>query len=274
MGHGTFGLRTREHPCRHRHGTTVHQIDEVREDPQARVQAQGCLQHVLHGGVTSDGGQQQGIDTRPHGLRLALELLERILALKGLRRAGRGAGQDQLSGERQHGLGLGPHEALQGCVALGDPRPLIEQTRGLQKSRHIDLDQLAAQRAGVGDGVVEGLPIDPIIQVGELMAQGHTQTGVGRPVRRGHREGARIGVTGIKGLGHLKDPLGVVCAKGKDRDRVQRAASGHHAAGAQQATTGLEADQLVECRWHPPRAGRVGPQRKADLAQGDGDRRP
>src|ERR1017187_1655336 len=79
---------------------------------------------------------------------------------------------------------------------------------------------------------------------------------------------ARAGLGLIEALRDAAHARGILRAECEDRDRIERTAGRHHAARAQATTTGLQTNEIVECRRNAPGAGRVGTEREAGQPHG------
>src|SRR5258708_39264065 len=69
-------------------------------------------------------------------------------------------------------------------------------------------------------------------------------------------------IAGIKAAGGTPDLMRVMAGAGKDGHTIERPAGRNHAGGAKQASSRLEANQVVESRWDAPRPGGIGAERK------------
>jgi hypothetical protein len=173
-----------------------------------------------------------------------------------------------------HGLRRRRDQRARGEVALGHPRALVEQARGLVERLDIDLDDGCAEagepreRRLVGRSrcaVAEEQPL-----TGKRRADPHCR---GHRAQRAEGARARIGIGGVGAGHHLKRGEGVIHGEREQRDAVERAAGGHDARGRNQPEARLEADDVAQPRRHAAGAGGVAAERERHQAGRHRDRR-
>ena len=198
-----------------RHGdrAQVEQVDEVRVRAQQGVAGDRRLGDL---GRREDGGrgrQQQRVGLLPHARSLGRQLAQAVGGLEGLDRADVASAHDDLAHDRIDGVAVGGDERAHGCVALGDPRTVVEQRPGLGERGEVDLGERPAEcrRArqrvlprrgsvrvaaelelvGAGDRDPRARPRAPR-QRGALRARAPARGSTGRPGRVRRRPRARV----------------------------------------------------------------------------------
>ncbi len=101
-----------------------------------------------------------------------LELIERR---KGIDRAVTRAAEDDLACDGVHGLRRRFDHGTGGDVALGNPRPLVEQARGAIERFHVDLDERGAQAHETGERRLVGLRRVRVAEELALAGHGHAE---------------------------------------------------------------------------------------------------
>ncbi len=170
-----------------------------------------------------------------------------------------------------HSIRIAAQQRLDHDVALGHPRPLVEQLRGLEKRREVDRHALAAKllqlrRCGLEQACV-------VVVAKELQLIGLRYAEAERPVLRSRRAAASAGRSGANmGRRASASPswhAGTTsaarppCVEGQQRDGVERSAGRQHAARAEPAAGRLQPDQVVERGWRADGSGGVGAKREA-----------
>ena len=240
---------------------------------EARIEREGFGRDLCHRVDRRRRRQQQHIGPVPQGLGLAPQHRQPVARLECVGGGIVLAAGDDPAGHREQRFGLPGDQILDRDQTLGDPRAVIEQGTGRAKRPEIGLDAQAAdgfeRRRGGGEEV------RTLAVAIEFESGGRRR---GEPKRRlddlrfgGKPSRKRIG--GVVAGANFENSSGVLAAQGKDRDAIDRAASGHHAAHAEAAAGGLQPDDVVECGRHAPRTGGVGTEREADQARGHRDRR-
>ena len=205
------------------------------------------------------------IDALPDNQSAANEVLQPVLGGKAFGRRGRCAAGDDLPGDREHRLRMLVEELADAHVSFGDPRPLVEQARGFEERREIDLHTHRAKLLQLRHRLREQLFRFGIAEELQLVRPRHAHPATGKAGGQrvaAKRRAAGIGVGGVVPLSHLQDGGGVSRSQRKDGDAVERPARRDHPARAEQPAGRLHAEQVVERRWHAPGAGRIGPEGK------------
>jgi hypothetical protein len=159
-----------------------------------------------------------------------------------------------------HLIGVIPQKGSNGSEALRDPGAFVKQVGSFAKGRKINFESLAAELLdyphrfrvqSLGFFVAEEL---------ELFHSRHAEPEGHIPPRRGVFAGARFtrkGIAGIKTLSRVPDHVRHLASGRQDGDAIERAASGDHARGAEQASRRFQANQIVERRRHAARTRRI-----------------
>ena len=117
-------------PAGHGNCGEIEQIDEVGVVTEVGVEADGFGLHRVDAIDCSRRGCDQHIHRRPGALSGAPQLHQAVLRAKGVRRRRIAAARDDLSRHWVQGIRVVLEEVADGAVALGDPRPLVQKSRG------------------------------------------------------------------------------------------------------------------------------------------------
>ena len=159
---------------------------------------------------------------------------------------------------------------------LRHPRPRIQQFRHRTENRKVDLDPRAAhllQPRHRGLIKFRGFLVAEEL---ELIRSRHAKAKTPASPRRraiSWTRHARIRIARIAALRHPPHRLRIAAVRRKNRNTIERAARRHYARRAEQATRGLQPDQIVERRRNAPRPRRIGAQRKTHQFFGHRHRR-
>ncbi|MCY1403418.1 hypothetical protein D9M71_185980 [compost metagenome] len=260
--------------ARHGHGGIVQQVHEV-----GVVTQFGIAQHRFgfqfgQGHRPADGWSQYAVQAVQQCVALGLERLQAIVCAERLhaidiRRLGQYCAYNW-----QHRLRVLLHQLASHAVALGHPRPFVEQPRGFEEGREVERDGFTPQCLQPFDGLGEQHRALGATEVLQVFAARHAEAerpwlAEGRGVVP-QRVGAAVFVAGVEPGGQGEQLAGFTGAGAEEADAVQCAAGRHHPGRGDQALAGLEPDQVVQRRRHTAGAGRVGAQGKAGHAKGDG----
>jgi hypothetical protein len=207
--------------------------------------------------------------------------LSRVGIGVGIGRAPALGAADDLAQHRQQRLGLLVKEVADGGVALGHPGAVVEQARGVEEEAQVDGHAFAAEFGNAHDRFViqaRGIGVAEEFQIfffrdADLEARRTANTVNTAEVESVPLGPARVWIACVEGGGGMHHGFGIFGIERKDGHRVERAAGRHHAAGRKPAQGRLVADEVVEGRRHAARAGGVGAQRKAAVAQRHGNGR-
>ncbi len=168
----------------------------------------------------------------------------------------------------------GRQQILDHEIALGDPRPLIEQPRRLVERLEVELDQLSAERGPALQRIaVSGFRL-PVAEEDQLSVARHAEAQIrGERRDRAERPVARERIGLVWTRHHGERQRGVVDGQSEYRDAVERAACRHQASSRDHAEARLQPDDVVEHRRHPAAAGGVRAQRQRHESGTDRDRR-
>ena len=122
---------------RHGDGGEIAQIDEIGEGAQPAVRAERIGSHFRKRRAERRGRQQQRIAVAKQKLALRGALRPGMKCVECVHRAPLQAALEDGAGDRVHDFGPPFHDVAQRRAALGDPRPIVEQTGDLQERRDV-----------------------------------------------------------------------------------------------------------------------------------------
>ena len=252
----------------------VEEVHEIGVDAEIAVEHERIGEHLGNGVLAGRRRRYEDISRRPGGFRHAAELSQSILRGKGVRGAERAACGDDPARNRVERLRLTLNQVADGDIALRDPRALVEEPCGSEERRQIDLDQFAAESGDPLDHGMEQLLPCPVAEEFQVHRARNAESRSLHLVWQGDGHiAAREGIGRVEGFDYREDVAGIIRGEREERETVDRAARRHSAARAYQATTGLEADDVVELCRHAPRAGGVGAKGDAHQPRRDRNRR-
>ena len=209
---------------RHGDGGKIEQVDEVRVGAELEFGPSGSSATSSQPRRARRRRYHQHVDAAPQRLGRALQLLQPIKAGERIG-GGKALGPlDDPPRHRMHVFGAAFHEGADGGVALGHPRSLVEQRRGLEKRRHVHVDNLRAellQHSTLARQAAFAAPSPKNLQV---RGARHAETRMGRRRAelaererraRTDRAASRPAITAI-------DRPGIVDGAGEHRDAVER----------------------------------------------------
>ena len=170
--------------------------------------------------------------------------MQRSQAVEAGERLGAGhlpAALDDVPGDRQERVRVALQEVLRHEIPLGEPGPVVEQGRRLEKRAEVDPRDLDPEPLETGKRLVEQTGVALVAEELQLLGARGAKAAE-RPRCFAGGAGERVG--GVESLDHLKDRGAVVAAERKNRDAVERPAGRHHAARADQPAGRLDAHQL------------------------------
>src|SRR6202034_3330656 len=108
-------------------------------------------------------------------LGAAAQLLQTVLRTERVRRTWPGPAVDDLPRDRMYRVRIAAQKPLYHHIALGDPRPLVEQLRGLQKRCEVDDHALTAEPLEMGHGGIEQARIVGVTKKLQLIGTRHAE---------------------------------------------------------------------------------------------------
>ncbi|MNF96202.1 hypothetical protein D3C84_789840 [compost metagenome] len=139
----------------HGDGGVIEQVHEVGVVAQFRVAQYRFGRQFRQGHRAADGWGEHAIESVQRLVAQGLQGLQAILGTEGLHAAHRRRLGQHRANHRQHGFGILRHQLAGDAVALGHPRPFVEQSRRFQKRRQIQRHRLTTQRGELIDGTGE-----------------------------------------------------------------------------------------------------------------------
>ena len=159
-------------------------------------------------------------------------------------------------------------------IAFGDPRPLVEQPRGLIKRFEVEFDQRGAERSPALERLAIGFLRGAVAEEDQLAVARHAEPELaGKRRHLSERPVARERI-GAVGAGHGGQRCHrVVHRQREHRDAIQRPARRHQPGVRDQPEARLQSDDVVEHRRHAAASGRIGAERQRHQPGGNRDRR-
>ena len=246
---------------RHRDGRQIAEIDEIGEGPQPAVRPDRIGRQLRQCRAERRGRNQQRVAGGEQVHREPTHLRQPMEGVEGIDGTPVAAAFDDGAGDRKTML---HRKICQGGGAFGDPGAVIEQARDLQERR--DIGRLGVQQFGGPMGGGGDRWFAQRIRIGEPHAERRRQRGTAQVGKR-RMTGIRIGR--IVAGDHPLHRQGRIHRSREHRNRVDRAAGRHHAAGGHAADGRLQPNDIAERGWNASRSRRVGAQCKGHDASGD-----
>ena len=231
-------------------GCEVEEVNEVGVLAEVAVALDGIGGDLFDGVGARGCGEQKEVDLLPDGTGLAAKLFEFVGGVEGIDGRVIGGAGDDLPDGGVHVCGVLLDEVGDGAVALGNPGTFVEETGDGEEWGQVDFNGFAAE---FFECVDRGLIERGVVGVAEEFEGGwcgdaEAEGGGSAPGRGSGTGGGSAGVwvVGIEASGCVEDEGGVECGFGEDGDAVEGAAGGHDAVCADDAASGLEADEVVE----------------------------
>ena len=136
----------RPHRRRQRQPAEVEQVDEIGVGAEPGVELDRIGQHLRGGIDRRRRRQHQRVDGGEGALGDLAQALQPVQRGKGVGGGEPRAGDGDLARHRMDRVRRGGQQIADHEIALGDPRPLIEQPRGLIERLEIEFDQRGAER--------------------------------------------------------------------------------------------------------------------------------
>ena len=145
------------HRGRQRQAAEIEQVDEIGVGAEPAVELDRIGQH-LRGRIGGRRGRQHHrIEIGKGALGDAAQRLQPIERGKGVGRGQPRAGRGDLARHRMDRIRRRREQVADHEIALGDPRPLVEQPRGLIKRLEVEFDQRGAERCPALERLAIGL---------------------------------------------------------------------------------------------------------------------
>ena len=262
------------HRGRQREPAQLQQVDEIGVGAEPAVELDRIGQHLRDRVDGRHRRQQQRIDRGKHVVAHAPQSFEPVEGLERIDRARPRACQDDLAGDRMHGLGRRSDQRARRDVALRHPGPLVEQARRLVERLHVDLDDGGAEPGEMRDRRLVGGGRTAVAEEHALARRRHAQPdAVRHGAQASERTRTRIGIGRVGAGQHRERRKRVVGGEREHRYAIERAAGRHQPGGGDETEARLEPDDVAERRRHAAGPGRIGAERERHEAGRDRERR-
>ena len=268
--------RTPVHTCRDRHGDARHveEVDEIGVGAELGIRADRIGLQILDREEGRDRRHAQAIHLRQHRFRLPLERRQPVDTLERVGGRKRLSSTDDLARHRMQDIRPRLENIFQRGVAFGHPGALIEHPGNIVERREVEFDDLMAGLFENFQGCRKRAGLHLVAEEDARRRVRHADLeALLRHLQQRSRQEPGIGIRSVIAEGGRIRGKGVIDGQREDRDRVERAAGRHHAAGRKSAECRLQADNVIERGWHAAGTCRICTEREAHGAVGDNNTR-